>query len=255
VNGIVLNRAAASPRALARAAGVLYALEGMASLSGQMMIPRLLTVPGDPAATAAVIAANGMILFRLSLALGLLAVVFHTTQTGLLYPLFRPAGRSTARHFAFFSVVMLSLQAGSCLLQLPAMTALDQARSTGAANAAALQSLVLVFMGARARAFNVYLAFFGIRCGLVGGLILRSTFMPRAIGALMVLAGLGYLVYLWPPVASRVHPFNLVLAAPGELSLMACLLLAGVNAERWREQAAASETGARVATGGVVDRA
>jgi hypothetical protein len=250
----MLNRVnSTSPRTLARVAGVLYVLEGMASLFGQMLIPRLLSVPGNPAATAAAVAGNG-VLFRLSLALGLLAVICHTAQTVLLYELFRPASRSGSRHFAFFSLVMLSLQAGSSLLQVPAMAALDQARGVAPGHVESLQSLALVFMLARARAFNLYLAFFGIRCGLIGYLILRSAFLPRAIGVLMALAGLGYLVYLWAPLASRIYPFNLVLAAPGELFLMVWLLVAGVNAERWREQAAASVVGGPMAAGGNLSR-
>lgn len=228
-----------SPRSIARMAGLLYVAEGLTSLFGQMLIPRLLTVRGNPAATAARMLENEA-LFRVSLALGVLAVICHTAQTVLLHGLFRPASRRGARSFAFFSLVMLSLQAGSCLLQLPAMAAADQLRGGGAGSAEPLQAMAMVSMIARARAFNVYLAFFGIRCALIGYLILKSTFMPRAIGWLAAVAGLGYLVYLWPPLASRCHPFNLVLAAPGELSLMTWLLAAGVNVQRW-EQAAASD--------------
>jgi hypothetical protein len=61
--------------------------------------------------------------------------------------------------------------------------------------------------------------------------------MPRVIGVLMALAGMGHLTLLWPPLASYVAPFNLALAAPGELSPVLWLLVVGVNAERWKEQA------------------
>jgi len=52
------------------------------------------------------------------------------------------------------------------------------------------------------------------------------------------LAGLDYRTLVWPPLANSVSPFNLALAAPGELSLVLWLLAIGVNVERWKEQAA-----------------
>ena len=104
-----------------------------------------------------------------------------------------------------------------------------------------MQSLALVFLRLRAQAFNVFLVFFGFRCALIGYLIYKSTFLPRIIGVLMAFAGLGYLTLLWPPLANYVSPFNLALAAPGELSLVLWLLVVGVNVQRWKEQASAAE--------------
>jgi hypothetical protein len=94
--------------------------------------------------------------------------------------------------------------------------------------------------------FNAYLVFFGVWCGLVGYLIYRSTFLPRIIGLLMVVAGLAYLILLWPPLATSLYPFNLALAAPGEISLLLWLLVRGVNAPAWKEAASRSPAGGLV---------
>ena len=72
---------------------------------------------------------------------------------------------------------------------------------------------------------------------LVGYLIFSSTFLPRIIGVLEVLAGFGYLTLLWRPLAHYLYPYNLALAGPGEISLMLWLLVKGVNEQRWKEQA------------------
>ncbi|HYX26484.1 MAG TPA: hypothetical protein VFC23_20180, partial [Thermoanaerobaculia bacterium] len=63
--------------------------------------------------------------------------------------------------------------------------------------------------------------------------------LPRILGVLEVIAGLGYSTYLWPPLANYLYPFNLALGV-GELVLGLWLLVFGVNVERWQEQARAT---------------
>ena len=72
---------------------------------------------------------------------------------------------------------------------------------------------------------------------LVGYIIYKSTFLPRILGVLEVVAGVGYATYLWPPLANYLYPYNLALGV-GELALGFWLLVFGVNVERWKEQAA-----------------
>jgi hypothetical protein len=77
--------------------------------------------------------------------------------------------------------------------------------------------------------------FFGFWCVLVGYLIFKSTFLPRMIGVLEVLAGLGYLTLLWRPLAHYLYPYNLALAGPGEVSLLLWLLVKGLHVGNWKE--------------------
>lgn len=84
------------------------------------------------------------------------------------------------------------------------------------------------------------LVFFGFHCLLVGSLILRSTFLPRILGVLMVIAGLGWLTFLWPPLAMNLAPYNLMPGMIGEGLLILWLLIFGVNEQRWKRQASAA---------------
>jgi hypothetical protein len=98
-----------------------------------------------------------------------------------------------------------------------------------------------VFLRLRAAAYhNIGLVFFGLYCLLVGILILRSAFLPRILGGLMVLAGLSYVPFL-SPLARSLQPYILVFPAVGQISLTLWLLMTGVNAQRWREQASAAK--------------
>jgi hypothetical protein len=83
------------------------------------------------------------------------------------------------------------------------------------------------------------LVFFGLYCLLIGYLIFRSTFLPRILGALMAFGGLGWLTFLSPPLARYLYPYNLAPGLFGEGSLTLWLLVIGVNAQRWKEQASA----------------
>jgi hypothetical protein len=87
------------------------------------------------------------------------------------------------------------------------------------------------------RGYGVALIPFGVHCVLMGYLIVRSTFLPRILGVLMVLAGLGYLIFLWPPLGDRLFfPYIVVPGVVAEGALTLWLLLMGVNNIRWREQ-------------------
>jgi hypothetical protein len=81
------------------------------------------------------------------------------------------------------------------------------------------------------------LIFFGFYCLLIGFLIFRSTFLPRILGVLMAIGGLGWLTFLSPSLAHSLSPFNLVPGILGEGALTVWLLVMSVNVQRWKEQA------------------
>jgi hypothetical protein len=76
------------------------------------------------------------------------------------------------------------------------------------------------------------LPLFGVYCLLIGTLILRSSFAPRAIGILMVLAGIGWLTFALPPLATALAPFNYAPGLIGEGALTIWLLFFSGNAAR-----------------------
>jgi len=103
-----------------------------------------------------------------------------------------------------------------------------------------LRALALMFLELNTQAVSICLVFFGFYDLLIGYLIFRSAFLPRILGVLMALAGLGWLTFLSPPVANYLSPYTLVLGFLSELSLMLWLLVRGVNVQRWKEQASAA---------------
>jgi hypothetical protein len=66
---------------------------------------------------------------------------------------------------------------------------------------------------------------FGFYCLLLGYLILRSGFLPRWLGPLVALAGLGWLTFLWPSFAKQLGFVPMITGILGEGSLTVCLLV------------------------------
>ena len=88
------------------------------------------------------------------------------------------------------------------------------------------------------------LLFFGPYCLLIGYLIFRSTFLPRVLGVLMALAGLGWLAFLFPTLPHYLSLYIEGLGILAEASLMLWLIVMGVNVQQWKEQASAAEAAA-----------
>ncbi len=107
----------ASPRLKARMAGFFELFEGLTSGFGQVIVPGMLIVSGNAAATAANILAHGS-LFQLSILAALVGVACHIAWTFLFYELFKPVNRSLSLLAAFIGLVAIAIQACSSVFQL-----------------------------------------------------------------------------------------------------------------------------------------
>ena len=161
-------------------------------------------------------------------------------MTALFYDLFKPVNRSLSLLAAFFHLVGLAIAAFGSLFQLAPLVVLGGGQYLSVFKVEQLQALAYMFLELNAQAWNAFLLFFGFYCVLIGYLIFRSTFLPRIVGALMALAGVGWLTFLSKPLADYMYPYNLLPSALGETSLMLWLLVIGVNAQRWIERASAA---------------
>jgi len=85
--------------------------------------------------------------------------------------------------------------------------------------------------------YRIGIAIFGFHCLLIGYLIFKSSFLPRFLGVLMLIAGLCWLIFFFPRLADSVSPYNLVAGGIGEGLLTIWLSAMGVNAEEWKQQA------------------
>ena len=227
----------ASPRPKARITGIVYLFYFLTAILAEVFMKGIV-VSGDAAATANNIQAHEP-LFRLGLGTGLIATAWYIALTALLYELFKPVNRSVSLVAAFLSLVGCAIQAFGSVFQLAPLVISGSNADLSAFKPEQSQALALILFKLDSQAQTITLVFFGLYCLLIGFLIFKSTFLPRILGVLMALAGLGWLTFLAPPLANALSPYVLVLGFLAELSLMLWLLVKGVNVERWKQQAAA----------------
>jgi len=144
-------------------------------------------------------------------AVSLAATASYVVVTLLFYGLFKPVDASLSLIAALFSLLGCSMGALGLFHLIPVPI----------------------------RSVNP-LVLFGCYCLLIGYLILKSTFLPRFLGVLMGIGGLGWLTFASPDLANYLSPYNLAPGILGEGALTIWLLTKGLNAERWKEQAGAA---------------
>ena len=135
----------------------------------------------------------------------LLASAVYYVVTVMLYHLFKPVSPTGSLVTALFSFVAITIG-------------------------------VLIGLGVMKLPINT-LVLFGAYCIGLGVLTQKSIFLPKAIGVLLIVAGLGWLTFIYPPLAERLGALALAPGMIGEGVLTIWLIAKGVDPERWRAQA------------------
>src|SRR6202158_4443826 len=208
----------ASPRFKARMAGACQLLEAITASFGQVIVLGRLVDSGNGAATAANILGHER-LFWVGFASSLLGVAFHIAWGLLIYVLLKHVNRSLSLLAAFFVLVCCAMQALTSLLYLAPLLILQGGSSLSAFTAEQLQSLAIMFLKLNSYAFQIDLVFFGFWCILTGYLIFRSTFLPRVLGVFVMISGLGWVTYVYPPLANYLSLYIAAASALGEIPL------------------------------------
>lgn len=88
---------------------------------------------------------------------------------------------------------------------------------------------------------NAAMILHGGYCLLIGYLMVRTNLLPRVFGALMIFAGLIWLINLSPLLARELSPYNTALGLFGEGLPMLWLLGMGIRTERRKLAVAAAQ--------------
>ncbi|MDP2481330.1 MAG: DUF4386 domain-containing protein [Candidatus Palauibacterales bacterium] len=236
----------AAPKLYARTGGALY-LAIIALGAVAEAVRGRVVVPGDPAATAAHLT-SAQALWRLGIGAELAGLVFTVVLAMVFYVLFRPVSREVNLLATFLRLAGITVQAVAVTSLVAALAPLAGPGVAGAFSATQRSALVGLAVDAHQQDFGLALLLFGVCFQFHGWLIYRSSFLPRTLGVLIVVAGLCYItnslaLFLAPALQDRLYPLILLPPFVGELSLCLWLLVKGVDAQRWTERWRAARSG------------
>jgi hypothetical protein len=225
-----------SPRTKGRITGACYLAIFVAGVIYMALVPSTGLLNNNDVATI-----NHIVLHQTAFWAGypflLLVVALRLIIMLLFYELFKPVNKSLSLLAVYFNIVATTLQAVMCIFLLTPLILLGGEHSLTAFTPDQLHALALVAMKLYHLCYSIALAFFGCYDLLIGYLAFKSIFIPRPIGVLMGITGLGWLTFSIPPIAAFLLPYNSIAGSIGEGAMILWLCVLGVNSQRWHEQA------------------
>jgi hypothetical protein len=237
--------APASPRRLARIAGVFYLVVGIAGGFAEGFVDPSLYVAGNAAATSAnVVTSEG--LMRLGVVAHLADAVFFLLTAMTLYLLLKHIGAFAARLMVVAVILAAGIISVSAVFTFVAMQVATDSSYTDAFGALGSSALVLLLLEIQHFAVLAAQVFFGLWLAPLGYLAYRSRLFPKALGVLLVLATVSYLVdvvvaFLLPELAERIHGYLGIAPAIAEIWMVLYLLIVGVRSPRSTDRTSAAE--------------
>ena len=229
-----------SIRVYARIAGALILIALVAGSFGEAYAPTQLTVAGNAAATAHNIVASNL-LFRLGFLAYLGEAVTDVSLTFLLFVLLRPVHANLAFLAVLFRVMATATFAFAELFYFAPSLILGGDGYLKTFSPDQLNSLALLSLNVYQTAGNLFLLFYGIGSIILGYLMIRSGYLPRVVGGLWVIGGVGFvignLVWIFTPANISLLLLPQIIAL---LSLGLWLLVRAVDTEKWNQAAVAS---------------
>jgi hypothetical protein len=219
----------------ARFAGVLFLISLVAGGFGEAYAPSRLISAHDAAATVANIK-NFDFLYRLGFAAFLIESLCDITLVALFYALLKPVSKELSLVAAFFGLIGTALFAFAELFYFAPLLisggSLDYLKTFTPDQ---LNSLVLLSMKFYGFAGMIFTAYYGMSWLVRAYLMWNSGYLPKFLGVLMGIGGLGFVVrnfllILAPAYASDLF---LMLMIPGGLVMTIWLLVKGVDLAKW----------------------
>jgi hypothetical protein len=228
----------------ARIAGALFLVSIVAGGFGEAYVPSKIVVSGDAMATAANIR-NFEFLYRLGFAGFMIESLCDITLVLIMYALLKPVSRELSLLAAFIGLVGTALFAFAELFYFAPPLIIGGAGFLKTFSPDQLNALALLSLKFYGYAGMIFTAYYGMSWIIRAYLIFRSGYLPKFLGVMMAIGGLGFVVrnfllILAPAYASTAL---LILMFPGGLLLAVWLLVKGVDILKWKAKVNAAAAG------------
>ncbi|HTQ48787.1 MAG TPA: DUF4386 domain-containing protein [Polyangiaceae bacterium] len=219
----------------ARRAGLLYLLLAISAPVGLLFVPGTILVPGNATATAENLRASEWLL-HLGMATDLLHQVIAVFLVLALYRLFKPVDETLAKLVVILgALVSVPIMFVNALNDVAALILVSGADFLAVFSRPQLDALAYLFLRLHEHGVTVASVFWGLWLFPFGALVIRSGFIPRMLGYLLMVAGGAYLVAAFadlvlPRIAPVVGPVALPLEV-AELPIVVWLMVWGARTQ------------------------
>lgn len=226
--------AAISQRQAALISGLSYAVIIVLALFANFFVLGTLTEPDDAAATVRNIN-DSEVLFRSGVVAFIIVLAADVVVAWGLYIFLQRTSRELSLIAAWFRLVYVAIACAALLSLLVAVKLADDTGYTTALERGQRDAQTMLSIDAYHYGWRIGLVFFGIHLLLLGYVMVKSDYVPRILGTLVALAGLGYTVSILAvillPSSSNFEDIFLLLiavvAVPGEFGLTGWLIWKG----------------------------
>ena len=234
-----------SPKRLARIAGVLYLLVGIFGGFAEGFVEPKMYVAGNATATAGNVVANSG-LVRMGVVADLLDGTFFIILALILYILFKQVHKSVARALLVFVTLATAITCLSALFEFEGLRVATGAVDLAAFGTGGSNSLVMLLLDTQHYGLLIAQIFFGLWLAPLGYLAYKSGWFPKALGVLLVVASVSYLVdfltaFLVPDVDKAIHTFASIVPTIAETWMVVYLLVIGVKTVKPEKRILAAE--------------
>ena len=227
-----------STKRTARLAGLLYLVSSLPGAFALLYVPGKLVVTGDATATADRIRASAG-LFRMGIGAELLSMTLFIFVALVLYRLFKPVSEGPALWMLVLILLSIPISFVNVLSEIAAVNLAGGAGGADFLSALdAHQRSALAYLSLRlhGQGFMVAQIFWGLWLFPFGICVIRSGFIPRVLGILLMIAGCGYLAssvadLVFPQYADAVGRVTRILTL-AELPIIFWLLIWGAKPQK-----------------------
>ncbi|MFM7358228.1 MAG: DUF4386 domain-containing protein [Sediminibacterium sp.] len=225
-----------SDKNLARIAGLCYLIVIATGLFSEVFVRQALRVSNDALTTAHNIQTYEM-LFRWGFVADLVNFVIGLPSVIIIYFLFKRVNKLLLQIALTFVIIQTAIIAVNLLNQISPLLILSNETYLNTFQPNQLATLSLLSLNLQAQGYAIGLVFFAFYCLIIGFVIYKSQMLPKILGILYVITGLGYLTNSFTMFLSKgfANPMFTYLAIPifiGELSLCLWLLIKGVDTSK-----------------------
>ena len=222
---------------LARISGVLYLIIIVGGIYAGFARMELL-IPGDATATAANIVASEGVLR--SAILADLAMIISDVAIGVMfYMLFKAVNLTLSLLSAFFRLAQATALGLNLLVLFLALQFAGGAEYLSVFNSGQLDAAATLMLSIHGTGYQLALVFFVFSILIQGYLIMKSGFLPKWLGAIVIVAAVAYFVDSfaafalsnYADYADTLATMLVAIALPVELILALWLLIRGINTD------------------------